>query len=128
MKKFNLFEIEGMEFPAGRRTRVMLGDNGAVKSEYFCQGYVVVYPGGSVPPHEHETVESYTILKGMGEITVGGETLPVVPGDCVYIDRMLPHQLRNTGGEDMHMMFVYAPNQIVDHWKQELADMAAPAE
>ena len=121
MKKFNLFEIEGMEFPAGRRTRVMLGDNGAEKSEYFCQGYVVIYPGGSVPLHDHETVESYTILKGNGEMTVGDETLPARPGDCVYVDRMLPHSLVNTGTEDMHMMFVYAPNQIVDHWAQEMS-------
>lgn len=121
MKKFNLFEIEGMEFPAGRRTRVMLGDNGAVKSEYFCQGYVVIYPGGSVPLHEHETVESYTILKGEGEMTVADETLPVKPGDCVYIDRMLPHLLQNTGKEDMHMMFVYAPNEVVEHWAQEMS-------
>lgn len=121
MKKFNVFEIEGMEFPAGRRTRVMLGDNGAVKSQYFCQGYVVVYPGGSVPLHEHETVESYTILKGEGEMSVADETLPVKPGDCVYIDSMLPHLLRNTGTEDMHMMFVYAPNQVVDHWAQEMS-------
>ena len=30
MKKFNIFDIEGMEFPAGRRTRVMYGENGAV--------------------------------------------------------------------------------------------------
>lgn len=121
MKKFNLFEIEGTEFPAGRRTRVMLGDNGAVKSEYFCQGYVVIYPGGSVPLHDHETVESYTILKGEGEMTIGEETLAVKPGDCAYVDRMLPHSLVNTGSEDMHMMFVYAPNQIVDHWAQELS-------
>ncbi len=121
MKKFNVFEIEGMEFPAGRRTRVMLGDNGAVKSEYFCQGYVVIYPGGSVPLHDHETVESYTVLKGNGEMTVGEETQPMVPGDCVYIDRALPHSLTNTGNEDIHMMFVYAPNQVVDHWAQEMS-------
>ena len=34
MKKFNIFDIEGMEFPAGRRTRVMYGENGAVNGEY----------------------------------------------------------------------------------------------
>ena len=30
MKKFNIFDIEGMEFPAGRRTRVMYGENGEI--------------------------------------------------------------------------------------------------
>ena len=45
MKKLNIFDIEGMEFPAGRRTRVMYGANGAIDGEYFCQGFVVIYPG-----------------------------------------------------------------------------------
>lgn len=121
MKKFNIFEdIEGMELPAGRRTRVMYGENGAVNGEYFCQGYVVLYPnGGSIPLHEHETVETYTILSGEGEMTVDGETQKVRAGDSVYIDRMLSHGLVNTGSEDMHMMFVYAPKIVVDHWAQE---------
>ena len=42
MQKGNIFEIEGTWFPAGRRTRVMLGENGAINGEYFCQGYVVI--------------------------------------------------------------------------------------
>ena len=119
MKKVNLFELEGTEFPAGRRTRVILGENGAINGDYFCQGYVVIYPHGSVPLHEHVTVESYTILQGTGEMTVDGETQPVKPGDVVYMESGKPHSLKNTGDTDMHMMFVYAPKMIVDHWAQE---------
>ena len=75
MKKFNIFEdIEGIEFPAGRRGRVMYGENGKIDGEYFVQGYSVVYPGGGIPIHHHETIETYTILVGTGEITVDGET------------------------------------------------------
>jgi quercetin dioxygenase-like cupin family protein len=119
MFKHNIFDIEGTEFPAGRCTRVMLGENGAVNGDHFCQGYVVIYPGGSVPAHEHPTVESYTILSGSGEMTVDGETLPVKAGDFVYIPVGLDHMLKNIGEDDMHMMFVYAPKMIVDHWAQE---------
>lgn len=120
MKKVNIFEdIEGMEFPAGRRTRVMYGENGAIDGEYFCQGYVVIYPGGSIPLHDHITIETYTILKGNGELTIGDETQPVKAGDTAYVDRNLPHGLVNTGDEDMHMMFVYAPKMVAEHWAQE---------
>ncbi len=119
MKKFNIFDIEGMEFPAGRRTWVMYGENGAVNGEYFCQGFVVVYPGGAVPLHSHETIETYTVLKGDGTITIGDETKEIHAYDSVYIDRNLEHSLTNTGTEDLHMMFVYAPKMIVDHWAQE---------
>jgi hypothetical protein len=58
MKKFNIFkDIEGVEFPAGRRGRVMYGENGKINGEYFVQGYSVIYPGGSIPVHSHETIE-----------------------------------------------------------------------
>ncbi|MGN0404576.1 MAG: cupin domain-containing protein [Bariatricus sp.] len=122
MKKFNIFEdIEGMEFPAGRKSRVMYGENGKINGEYFVQGYSVVYPGGGIPIHDHETIETYTILSGTGEMYVDGETQPLKAGDSVYIDRGLPHGLKNTGSEDMHVMYVYAPKMIVDHWAQEMS-------
>lgn len=121
MRKVNIFELAGMEFPAGRRTRVMLGENGAIDGEYFCQGYVVIYPGGSIPEHDHETVESYTILEGTGEMTVDGETELVTKGDCVYIERNKRHGLKNNGSADLHMMFVYAPKMVVEHWGEEMA-------
>lgn len=118
MKKFNIFDIEGMQFDT-RRTRVMYGENGAVNGEYFCQGFGVVQPGGTVPVHDHYTIETYTILKGHGEITVGDEVEPVKEYDSVYIDHNLPHGLRNTGDEELHFMFVYAPKMIAEHWAQE---------
>lgn len=119
MEKVNIFEIEGTEFPAGRRTRVIIGQNGAMPGDKFCQGYVMIHPQGRIPEHEHETVESYTILKGVGEMTVDGETQQIKPGDCVFVPSGKPHALINTGDEEMHMMFVYAPSIIVDHWAQE---------
>lgn len=121
MQKLNMYEIEGTEFPAGRRTRVMFGPTGQLRGEAFCQGFVTIYPGGSVPSHEHETVETYTILSGVGEMTVGDETQPVKEGDAVFIPRMQPHTLKNTGSENMKMMFCYAPDVVVDHWAQEQA-------
>lgn len=121
MEKVNIFDIEGMELPAGRRTRVVIGDNGAIKGDLFCQGYVVIYPGGGIPMHEHGTVESYTIISGVGEMTVAGETTPLKAGDCVYVPRGEPHSLVNNGDADMHMMFVYAPKIVVDHWGEELS-------
>ncbi len=119
MEKVNIWDIEGTEFPAGRRTRVILGQNGAMKGEQFCQGYVVIYPDGGIPEHEHETVESYTILKGTGEIGVNGEKQMVREGDCVFIPSGQKHSLINIGAEDLHMMFVYSPSVIAEHWGQE---------
>ena len=119
MEKVNIWDVEGMEFSAGRRTRVLIGQNGAIQGERFCQGYVVIYKDGGIPEHIHETVESYTILKGEGEMTVGEETQRVRAGDCIFIPSNQKHALYNKGSEEMHMMFVYSPSVIVDHWDQE---------
>ena len=71
--------------------------------------------------HGHETIETYTILSGTGEMYVGDETAPLKKGDSVYIDRNVRHGLKNTGTEDMHVMYVYAPKMVVDHWAEELS-------
>jgi len=119
MQKKNIWEIGGNEFPAGRKTRVMIGLNGAIRGEKICQGYVVIYPKGGIPEHVHMNIESYTILKGQGEMTVDGDTQHVKEGDFIFIPSGSRHALVNTGDKDMHMMFVYSPNTIVDHWAQE---------
>lgn len=115
----NIQDIQGMEFPAGRKTRVMIGPNGVFRGDGFSQGYVVIYKDGSIPEHDHETVETYTILRGVGEIMIDSEKQTVKPGDFVYIPSNLKHGLYNTGEEELHLIFVYAPDVIVDHWAQE---------
>ena len=91
MEKVNIWDIEGMEFPAGRRTRVILGENGALRGAKFCQGYVVIYKDGGIPEHEHETVESYTIIKGTGEMNVDGEIQQLKEGCLLYTSWSLLH-------------------------------------
>lgn len=52
---------------------------------------------------------------------VDGETQPLKTGDSIYIERNQSHGLKNTGDTEMHVMYVYAPKMIVDHWAQEQA-------
>lgn len=120
MEMHNVFELEGMQFPS-RKTRVMVGANGSVRGEHFCQGYVVIEQGGSIPLHAHETVETYTIIEGKGRITVDSESREMSKGDFVYIERNKSHTLSNIGDGELHMMFVYAPSVVADHWAEEAA-------
>jgi mannose-6-phosphate isomerase-like protein (cupin superfamily) len=115
----NMKAIDHMEFPAGRKTRVMIGQNGSIPGEGFCQGYVEIHPGGSIPLHNHETVESYTILQGTGLMRIEEESMEMKPGDFVFIEKNKHHSLENTGNTELCMMFVYAPQIIVDHWSKE---------
>ncbi len=73
--------------------------------------------GKAVMRHHHlETEEVYYILKGEGEMTVGKETRQVKAGDAIYIPRMNPHTLANTGNGDMTLLLVCGPAySIEDH-------------
>jgi mannose-6-phosphate isomerase-like protein (cupin superfamily) len=113
-------EVPGTEFPAGRLTRVVIGPQCEIKARHMVLGHVTIYPGGSVPLHQHEQEEVYTVIAGEGEITVGGETRPVRPVSMTYIPSNQPHSLVNTGTADLVMLFAYSPAGIVDHWHEEL--------
>ena len=52
-------------------------------------------------------------------MNVDGEIQQLKEGDCVFIPSNLKHSLYNTGDGELHMMFVYAPDVIVEHWAQE---------
>lgn len=115
----NMKEIPFMEFPTGRKTHVMIGQNGALTGEKFCQGFVEIFPGGTIPSHSHETVESYTILRGTGLMKVENNSQVMNEGDFIFIESNQNHCLKNIGNGILHLMFVYAPQMIVDHWEQE---------
>lgn len=120
MEKINgLIDTEGTEFPAGRRTRVVVGVDSPLQAQHFVQGIVMIHPGGAVPEHDHETEETYTILSGTGEMMVDGEIQAVKENDVIYMKPFVTHGLKNTGTEEMKMMFVYAPKMVAAHWDQE---------
>ena len=121
MQYVNMYDLEGTEYPAGRLSRVLVGDTGALQGENFVQGYSIIYPNCGIPEHDHPVEETYFIFSGNGYIIVNDETRDVMPGSLVLIPPGHKHRLFNSGDTDMHMMYVYSPKIIVDHWKQELS-------
>lgn len=121
MNIVNIFDIEGTEFPAGRLSRVIVGDNGSLQGTYFVQGYSEIHPEGSIPEHQHEPEETYFIVKGRGKMTVDNETRDVKSGDLILIRSGQKHSLYNDSEENLNVMYVYSPKIIVDHWAQELS-------
>ena len=108
-----------MSFSSGRKTRVMVGQNGLIKGSKFCQGYVEIDVDGSIPIHNHKTVETYTIIEGVGLFFQEGEQSILEKGDFVYIEPWQYHGLKNVGEKKLKLIFVYAPQIIVDHWDKE---------
>lgn len=50
---------------------------------------------GELEPHAHPTDEIYTVCRGNGMVTVGGESAPVGPGDVIEIPGNVTHSIKN---------------------------------
>lgn len=65
---------------------------------------------GSAPLSSHEGEEFIYVLDGMIEIEYGKELHTLEPGDSIYYDSIVPHQVRARAGETARILaVVYAP-------------------
>ena len=120
MAVFDLNDVPGTRFPAGRLTRVLAGPGAPVEPDHFVLGYVTIYAGGEVPVHAHSQEEVYFIVSGHGILIIDNEESVVDAGSYAAIRPGQTHSLRNTAKEDLIMIFCYAPKGVVEHWQKEL--------
>lgn len=74
-----------------------------------------VYPVNSDTGEEmlrHDGEEGGFVVRGRIEITVGGETRVLGPGDAYYFDSRIPHRFRNTGSEECEIISANSPPTI----------------
>ncbi len=117
----DLSQIEGLRYPARRRTQNLAGGAAPIQTQNFSMGHVTLDPqGGQVPWHNQEQEEVYFIVEGTGEMCLGEERRAVSSGQMVYIPPGVFHQLTNTGDAPMRMIYCYGPAGDVAHWRQEL--------
>lgn len=57
----------------------------------------------------HDSEEGGVVTKGLLELTVGGETFVLGPGDAYYFDSRIPHRFRNIGEEEVEMVSACSP-------------------
>lgn len=81
----------------------------------------------SVPPgirtrlHRHHVSEEiYHITAGSGIMTLGEQSFNVAPGDTVCIPPGTPHNIRNTGNDELRILCTCAPAYA--HADTELID------
>ncbi len=117
----DLNATEGRCYPAGRRTRNIVGGASPIQADNFCMGLVVLDPdGGQVPWHNQEQEEIYLVLEGTGEMCLGTERRVLTSGQAVAIPPRVFHQLTNIGHAPLRMIYCYGPSGDVAHWRQEL--------
>jgi quercetin dioxygenase-like cupin family protein len=77
----------------------------------YCLLEVSLAPGMAVPRHTHTREdEVYFVLAGELEVSVGGRTFVLRPGDTLLAPRDIPHELRNSGDATNHYLLVFSPS------------------
>ena len=88
----------------GVSIRWLIGD--AEGAHNFALRYFEIEPGGwsSLDQHTHD--HGVVILRGQGNVLIGGAETQVSFGDVVYIPPREVHQLRNSGEEPLGFLCV----------------------
>jgi len=73
-------------------------------------------PRFSVSPHYHAThCETFYVVSGEVEWTVGGESHRLKAGDAVYIPPNTVHSVRVPDGKNLHTLMIYTPGGYEEH-------------
>jgi len=67
-------------------------------------------PGSEVPSHVHACEdETYFVLEGTYEFTIGGKTVLAGPGTTLFAPRGVPHSMKVVGRETARVLTVVSP-------------------
>jgi quercetin dioxygenase-like cupin family protein len=84
----------------------------------------LVPPGGGPPPHIHTREdETFYVLEGRVEFTLGAETVTAGPGDFVNVPRGTVHCFRNNDSLTARLVLTFTPAGI-EHWFEETLERA----
>ncbi len=69
----------------------------------FLYSQFVVAPGSTSRRDQHEVLEVWVVLSGVGRLLYDGGEYAVGPGDVVHFDSMRVHQVVNDAPEEMRV-------------------------
>jgi quercetin dioxygenase-like cupin family protein len=71
----------------------------------------IMSPGQVHEPHQHELSEELIyVVNGSGEARIGGEVVTITAGNILSLARNEEHQFKNTGTEELRMLWIYSPS------------------
>jgi mannose-6-phosphate isomerase-like protein (cupin superfamily) len=71
-------------------------------------GLYVLEAGATDPQSPHTEDELYYVVTGRAQVTVGGETRPVVPGSLVFVAATAPHTFHDIE-ERLELLVMFGP-------------------
>ncbi|MQA25161.1 MAG: cupin domain-containing protein [Micromonosporaceae bacterium] len=66
-----------------------------------------VPPGATSERDVHDVSELWLVRSGSGVVAFGDTVMDVGPGEMVFFDSRVPHQITNTGSEQLRLFSVW---------------------
>ncbi|MCL5266083.1 MAG: cupin domain-containing protein [Chloroflexi bacterium] len=107
IKVVSMDQVPAVPLGNGSWSRLVLTGE-TVGAQKAMLGYSVFTPGTSTPQKVHAEEELAYVLCGHGELTIGDEAVAYGPRSALYIPAGVPHGVRNSGTEDVIMVFVFS--------------------
>ncbi len=85
-------------------------DSTEMKSHGLSCGVLVLPPGEELPLHFHSPQEIYIIRQGEGLLLSSLNTKKVCKDSFVYIPKNSKHGLKNTGKQDLELLWIFPTN------------------
>jgi quercetin dioxygenase-like cupin family protein len=86
--------------------QTLLGKGPGEEALQFVTRYFEIQPGGYSTLEYHHHPHAVVVLRGRGQVVLGGDTHEIAPYDCIYVAPDTPHQFRATGGEPLGFVCV----------------------
>jgi quercetin dioxygenase-like cupin family protein len=85
----------------GVSRQTLLGEEPDEQALDFLTRYFEVEPGGYSSLEFHRHPHAVVVVRGRGEVVLGGETFALEPFDCVYVAPETAHQFRAAAAEPL---------------------------
>ncbi len=99
-------EVEG---PYKRTLKVLLSRHLDSAVDSLAAGLTTLPPGCMSDYVHHVEGEMFFIISGEGTMRVEEETVPVKPGDAIWVPTGKTHQMANPGQATMKVLWVLSP-------------------
>ncbi len=97
----------------GIKETVLIGSGRMNWYHGFTVSKVVIEPNGVVPSHEFDGADVWFVQSGNVEVSIGGETAKVGPGDTITFPANSPRALRSIGQARAELVCVRSDNSAV---------------
>lgn len=114
---------QALRIGSGRTRRFVGREHGAGLSYFFVDND----PGQGPELHRHPYTETWIVLEGEAEVTIGDRVFRATEGDTVTAPRWTWHRFVNSGSSRLRIVCMHASPVIIQEWWDSRGTLDIPS-